>query len=24
APLCASSTEWRQEQCNNFPFCPER
>ncbi|EPZ9440814.1 antirestriction protein, partial [Escherichia coli] len=24
APLCASSTEWRQGQCNNFPFCPER
>lgn len=24
APLCASSTEWREAQCNNFPFCPER
>ncbi|HAJ6926530.1 TPA: antirestriction protein, partial [Escherichia coli] len=23
-PLCASSTEWREAQCNNFPFCPER
>ncbi len=24
APLCASSTECREAQCNNFPFCPER
>jgi len=24
APLCASSTEWREVQCNSFPFCPER
>ncbi|HAJ0526728.1 TPA: antirestriction protein, partial [Escherichia coli] len=24
APLCASSTEWREAQCNSFPFCPER
>ncbi|EQV22712.1 toxin YeeV [Escherichia coli HVH 225 (4-1273116)] len=24
APLCASSTEWREAQCSNFPFCPER
>ncbi|HAH3660482.1 TPA: antirestriction protein, partial [Escherichia coli] len=23
-PLCASSTEWREVQCNSFPFCPER
>ncbi|HFD2446474.1 TPA: type IV toxin-antitoxin system YeeU family antitoxin [Escherichia coli] len=23
APLCASSTEWREAQCNSFPFCPE-
>ncbi len=24
APLCASSTEWRQGQCSSFPFCPEK
>ncbi|HAJ3281590.1 TPA: antirestriction protein, partial [Escherichia coli] len=24
APLCASSTEWREAQCNRFPFCPEK
>ncbi|HFP0775162.1 TPA: antirestriction protein, partial [Escherichia coli] len=24
AIMRASSTEWREAQCNNFPFCPER
>ncbi|MCN8088367.1 antirestriction protein, partial [Escherichia coli] len=24
APLCALLTERGQEQCNRFPFCPEK